>query len=59
MKILVATLLIVSNSLLVGCAGTSTTVKSEYRLVQGEKVKLQLSTPSLQARKASLSFATG
>jgi len=46
MKILVATLLIVSNSLLVGCAGTSATVKSEYRLVQGEKVKLQLSTPS-------------
>jgi hypothetical protein len=41
---LIATLLLVAQSLLVGC-GTSAVVTSDYRLAQGEKVKLQLSTP--------------
>lgn len=34
-----------SISLLAGCAGTSAIVQSEYHIAQGEKLKLQLSTP--------------
>jgi len=56
MKILVATLLLVSHALLVGCAGTSATVNSEYRLAQGEKVKLQLSTPSTASEEGATIF---
>jgi hypothetical protein len=45
MKKALAAILITSTVLLGGCAGTSATLKSEYRLAQGEKVKLQLHTP--------------
>lgn len=45
MRNLVASILLASVASLVGCAGTSAIVQSEYRLAQGEKVKLQLSTP--------------
>lgn len=41
MQKLVAAILIVSCSLLTGCAGTTATVKTEYHLVQGEKLKFQ------------------
>ena len=46
MRTLIAAILIASSALLAGCAGTSAIVQSEYRLAQGEKLKLQLSTPS-------------
>lgn len=38
-------ILIITSSFLFGCAGTSAVVQSEYRLAQGEKLKLQLTAP--------------
>jgi hypothetical protein len=45
MQKLVASILIITSSLLAGCAGTAATVQSEYRLTQGDKLKLQLTAP--------------
>lgn len=45
MRTLIAAILVASGALLAGCAGTSAIVQTEYRLAQGEKLKLQLSTP--------------
>jgi hypothetical protein len=45
MKKLAVALLIAAASVLSGCAGTAANVQTEYRLVQGEKLNLQLITP--------------
>lgn len=45
MQKFVASILIAASSLLAGCAGTAAIVQSEYRLAQGEKLKLQLTAP--------------
>jgi hypothetical protein len=45
MRKLIAAILVASSTLLAGCAGTSAIVQSEYRLAQGEKLKLQLNAP--------------
>jgi hypothetical protein len=45
MKKLAMVLLIAAGSALSGCAGTAAKVQTEYQLVQGEKLKLQLVTP--------------
>ena len=45
MKNVLAAILVASAALLGGCAGTAAIVQSEYRLAQGEKLKLQLNTP--------------
>lgn len=46
MRTLIAAILVASSSFLAGCAGTSAVVNSEYRLAQGEKLKLQLTAPA-------------
>lgn len=45
MKNALAIFLVASAALLGGCAGTSATIQSEYRVAPGEKLKLQLNTP--------------
>ena len=55
MRAIVALVVVVSSLLLVGC-GTSAVVKSEYRLAQTEKVKLQLSTPSTASQEGVTIF---
>lgn len=45
MQKLVLTLFVASCMLLTGCAGTAARVQTEYRLGQGEKLKLQLTAP--------------
>lgn len=47
MKTLIAAIVMASSALLAGCAGTSASVKSEYRLAQGEKLKLQINSSPL------------
>src|SRR5476649_1429324 len=42
---LLLSLIIVACTLLTGCAGTAARVQTDYRLAQGEKVKLQLTAP--------------
>jgi len=46
MRALIASILIASTAFLAGCAGTSATVQSDYRLAQGERLSLQLSAPT-------------
>lgn len=45
MRTLITAILVAASAFLAGCAGTSAIVQSEYRLAQGEKLKLQLSAP--------------
>jgi hypothetical protein len=45
MQKLVALVVVVASALLAGCAGSSAIVQSEYRLAQGETLRLQLAAP--------------
>ena len=60
MKSLVSVLLLAVASLVAGCAGTAASVKTEYRLAQGERLSLQVTAPptitdeGLQILKAKL-----
>lgn len=45
MQKLLLTLFIAPYMLLAGCAGTAARVQTEYRLAQGEKLKLELTAP--------------
>ena len=55
MRAITALVGVVYSLLLVGC-GTSAVVKSEYRLSQDEKLKLQLSTPATASKEGVAIF---
>ena len=55
MRIVIAAVLLVSQSLLVGC-GTTANVTTEHRLAQGEQVKLQISTPPAASEEGATIF---
>lgn len=46
MRTFIAALLMACSALLLGCAGTSAVVQSEYHLANNEKLRLQLNTPT-------------
>jgi hypothetical protein len=52
MRKLLAALLLASTTALIGCAGTSAMVRSEYKLSQGEKVTYMLTAPEDMAEEA-------